>query len=107
LIRKVIRSAIQNGYQPGDFLQGGGYAIRGQLIQDLSMHHLTTRSLAFLHQFYGEDVLATLFCYAMDYYPKGFNQPGEVFGVADQNLPATMPKLIEAQYGVVHSIKEL
>jgi hypothetical protein len=107
LVRRIIRSAIQNGYQPGDFVQGGGYAIRSQLIQSLNTHHLTAYSLAFLHQFYSEDVLATLFCYAMGYYPKGFNQPGEVFGVQNQMLPATISELVEAQYGIIHSIKEL
>jgi glycosyltransferase involved in cell wall biosynthesis len=107
LVRSIIHAAIQNGYQLGDFLQGSGYAICGRLVLDLSTHRLTASPLAFLHQFYGEDVLATLFCYAMDYYPQGCNQPGEVFGVGNQRLPATIPELLEAQYGVVHSIKEL
>lgn len=107
LVRKIIRSAIQNGYQPGDFLQGGGYAIRGQLVRDLYVHHLTTYPLAFLRQHYSEDALVTLLCYAMNYYPQGFNQPGDVFGVEYQVLPATLSELVRAKYAIVHSIKEL
>lgn len=106
-VRKVIRSAIQNGYQPGDFLQGGAYAIRGQLVKDLYSHQLTRNPLAFLGQFYGEDILATLFCYSMGYVPKGFNQPGEVFGVQYKGLPATIPELKDAKYALIHSVKEI
>jgi hypothetical protein len=107
IVRKIICSAIQNGYQPGDFLQGGAYAIRGQLIRELYVHRLTTTPLAFLHQFFGEDVLATLLCYSMAYYPRGFNQKGEVFGVQNQGLPATIPQLVNARFAIVHSVKEL
>lgn len=107
LVRKIILSAIQNGYRPGDFLQGGGYAIRGQLVKDLYVYHLTSYPLAFLYQQYSEDTLVTLFCYSMDYFPKGFNQPGDVFGVEYQGLPATIPQLTDAKYAIIHSIKDV
>lgn len=107
LVRRIICSALHNGYLLGDFLQGGAYAIRGQLIQELYTHRLITNPIAFLRQFYGEDVLATLLCYAMAYFPKGFNQPGEVFGVQNQGIPAPLPQLIDAKFAIVHSIKEI
>ncbi|MBD1849827.1 hypothetical protein [Leptolyngbya sp. ST-U4] len=107
LVRNLIYSAIQNGYRLGDYVQGGGYAIRGQLVHDLYIHRRTTNPLAFLHQFYGEDVLATVFCYSLAYLPKGFNQSGEVFGVDNQELPATISELIDNKFAIIHSIKSL
>ncbi|MBE9061362.1 glycosyltransferase family 2 protein [cf. Phormidesmis sp. LEGE 11477] len=105
IVRNVISRAIRNGYRPGDFIQGGAYAIRGQLVQDLYIHHLTTTPLAFLSQLYGEDILVTLFCYAVGYYPEGCNQSGDVFAVQSKGIPAPIDELKNNSYSIIHSIK--
>jgi len=46
-----------------------------------------------------------MLCYAAGFKPKGYNQPGEVFGVQYKGLPAPLPELKEAGFAIVHSIK--
>ncbi|MFK7777462.1 MAG: glycosyltransferase family A protein [Gimesia sp.] len=105
IVRRVIQAAIRNGYTPGYFIQGGGYAISGDLVSKLRSLGFTRNPLAFLHQFLGEDTLGTILCYAAKFRPRGFNQDGGVFGVQNSGLPAPLPELKEAGFAIVHSVK--
>lgn len=104
-VRRVIRTAISNGYSPGDFIQGGGYAIRGKLIKKLHSLGMITSPETYLGQFFGEDVLATLLCFAGNFQPLDFNSNGEVFAVVNTGLPARAEDLIKLGYAVAHSTK--
>ena len=57
-----------------------------------------------MHQFYGEDVLATLLCFAVKFQPFNFNDPGEVFAVS-QGLCGPPEALVENDYAILHSYK--
>jgi hypothetical protein len=112
-IRKIISAALlapQTGkvqeYRLGNCAQGGGFAVRQELLSDL-------RDRGWLNGWIwvdtdiGEDSVLSLLATAAGWNVEDFNQPGEVFGVQYQGLSGTPEDLVAARYSIVHSLKSL
>lgn len=104
-ISRVIKRAIRNGYRVGDFIQGGGYALNAELLRRASVEGFISRPLDYLWQFFSEDVLATIICFAVRMNVDDCNQSGDVFGVAYSHLSGSPAELIAEDYAIIHSTK--
>ncbi len=103
--RGLLAKAERNGYRRGEYIQGGGYAIAGTLWRRLREVPEADDPLLFLFSKVGEDVSATVLCYACGLRAADFNRPGEVFGVVSVGLPDTPAALEASGYAVIHSVK--
>jgi hypothetical protein len=110
-IRKMISAALlapKTGkvqeYRLGNCAQGGGFAVRQELLSDLRDRGWLNGWL-WVDTDIGEDSVLSLLATAAGWEVEDFNQPGEVFGVQYQGLFAIPEKLVAAGYGIVHSLK--
>jgi hypothetical protein len=102
----LIKDAIKNGYELRRFCQGGGYAINSKLIHALDTRSTLKDPLLFRDRFIGEDVMATVLCYAEGYKAQDFNSPNEPFAVIDSGIPRSVESLIEEKRSIIHSVKD-
>ena len=105
LVARLAKTALSNGYQFGEFVQGGGYALSGELIRRAEQADFVCDPLAFLPMYFSEDHLATLLCFGTNLAPGSFNAKGEVFGVCRAELFTSPEQLRSMNYSIIHSIK--
>lgn len=104
-IRRLVQLAIKHGYIPGYYIQGGGYALHRRVIASPAVAPLIVHPLTPLHQLFGEDVLATLLCYATCHSADNMNAMNEVFAVQNNGLPDTPESLKNSRLCILHSCK--
>ena len=110
-VREIISAALSastsgkvHGYRLGSNAQGGGFAMRRELLNDLRSRGWLNGRI-WLETEIGDDVVLSLLATAAGWEVEDFNRPGEVFGVQYQGLSGTPEELVAAGYGIVHSLK--
>jgi hypothetical protein len=106
LRRQWINAAVENGYELGRHCQGGGYAIRGELLKTLLEKKAFDHPLLWLWTPCGEDVAVTVIAYAHGGRALDFNGRNEPFGVTSRGLADTPEAMVERGFSVIHSIKD-
>lgn len=107
---RALAAAEKHGYQIGDGVQGGAYAVSsaclGQIIRSGWMHgrHGYAPSVA-KGQHVAEDSLMTMLVYAAGYRAADFGGPGQVLGIWDVGLPMPPEELIRQNRLVAHAMK--
>ncbi len=102
--------AIGNGYQIGDGVQGGAYAMTRDCLNTIinrgwftgkdnynPSHHKPHRI--------AEDTLITMLAYAAGFKAEDFGGPGQPFGVRHKELPMPPEELIRQNKLIAHPIK--
>jgi len=102
--RRLIERAQANGYQLGEHCQGGAYAISMRAVRAMNTEGLLDCRL-WRGTVLTEDVVMGIQVRALGFSMAGMADPGEPFGVTHQGLPGDPQYLVDAGYGVVHSVK--
>jgi hypothetical protein len=107
---QAIDAAEKNGYQTGEGVQGGAYAVSSacleQIIRNGWMHGRrgyapsTVKGLQV-----AEDSLMTMLVYAAGYRAEDFGGPGQPFGIWDVGLPMPPAELVRQNRLVTHAMK--
>ena len=107
---KPYQLAIQNGYQVGDGVQGGAYALsrtcldsitkRGWFLGSDGYHPSGVRG-----QHVAEDSLIAMLTYAAGYKVGEIGGPGQPFGLWDVGLPMSPEELLRQNRIVTHAMK--
>lgn len=105
LIRNIVKKAIYNGYTPGFYVQGGGYAVKSNLAESLYSEVLK-EPLNFVSLPFGEDVWMTILAYYEEFEVNNFNQRGEPFGVQDSKIPGSCSQMIKEGRSILHSVRD-
>lgn len=110
-VRKIISAALSasktgkvQGYRLGSNAQGGGFAIRWELLNDLRRRGWLN-GWPWVDTEITDDPVLSLLATAAGWDVEDFNQPGEVFGVQHQGLAGTPEELVATGYSIVHSLK--
>lgn len=102
--------AVRNGYQIGNGIQGGAYAVSQNCLNTM-IHH------GWFHEHHGyspsrirgrqiaEDSLITMLTYAAGYRAADIGGPGQPFGLWYPGLPMTPEELVFQNRLVTHAIK--
>lgn len=102
--------SIRNGYQVGDGVQGGAYAVSHSCLDTIIRH-------GWLHgkngyhpsiikgQHVAEDSLIAMLTYAAGFKAQDIGGPGQPFGIWDVGLPMPPEELVKQNRLVTHSIK--
>jgi hypothetical protein len=102
--KAVIDEALGRGYRVGEHCQGGGFAITTAAARAMAERgwldgHLWHRTGI------AEDVAISVQVRAVGYTLSDMVGPGEPFAVQHEGLGGEPAELVDAGYGVVHSIK--
>jgi hypothetical protein len=110
-VRKIISAALSasktgkvQGYRLGSNAQGGGFAIRRELLSDL-LSREWLNGWTWIDSEIADDPALSLLATAAGWEVEDFNRPGEVFGVQYKGLSGTPEDLVAARYSIVHSLK--
>lgn len=108
--KRVLEAAEKNGYQVGEGVQGGAYALSSscldQIIRSGWMHGKDGYAPSTIKgQHVAEDSLITMLVYAAGFRAADFGGPGQVFGNWDVGLPMPPEELLRQNRLVAHSIK--
>ena len=110
-VRKIISAALSASktgkvqeYRLGSNAQGGGFAIRRELLSDLRSRG-RLNGWTWIDSEIADDPALSLLATAAGWEVEDFNRPGEVFGVQYKGLSGTPEDLVAARYSIVHSLK--
>ncbi len=104
--RGHLREALRNGYQPGEFCQGGGYAVSVEMLNRMANAGYLSDPLLWLHLPLGEDVAVSLYVRAVGMHIAGCVDEGDAFGISVfHGIPYPPEELLSRGYSVIHSIK--
>jgi hypothetical protein len=106
LRKKIFKSAIDYGYQYGQHIMGGSYAVSGKLIDQWYSRGYLQYPELFARSYLGEDTAISLLVFAAGYQLGCFNAKGEVFGVWYRQPEKSPSELYEMGYALIHSIKD-
>jgi hypothetical protein len=105
-LRPWIARAVRNGHLVADYCQGGAYAISGQLIREMRRCETFASARTWLPlEYFGEDEVMSMYCYALGLRPHDFSAEGEPFGVSWHGLPCSPAELASRQHALIHSLK--
>jgi hypothetical protein len=102
--------AIRNGYQLGDGVQGGAYAVSHDCL-DTVIRHGWFHGKNGYHpsiikgQHVAEDSLIAMLTYASGFRAQDIGGPGQPFGIWDVGLPMPPEELVRQNRLVTHAIK--
>jgi hypothetical protein len=107
---KPFDMAIRNGYQIGDGVQGGAYAISHSCLDAIIRHgwfHGKNgyRPSSVKGQHIAEDSLIAMLTYAAGFQAKDIGGPGQPFGIWDIGLPMSPEELVRQNRLVTHAMK--
>jgi hypothetical protein len=102
LVRGVLQAALRAGYEPGEHCMAAGCAITAPLIAALNARGWLSDPRRWLHARLGDDMVLGAMCRATGLALRDLH---EVFGLQHVGLPGEPRELLEAGYGVVHSVK--
>ena len=105
-IKLALIEAMKNGYQLSEHCQGGGYAVRAEMLKRMDSRGYLDDPLSWLRSGLTEDVMMGLYTHAVGMRMADFNQPNEPFGVQYQGLPGRPEELLARGYSIIHSIKD-
>ena len=105
-----FRLAIRNGYEIGDGVQGGAYAISRSCLEEINnrgwlQNTKRYKPLMVRGRQVGEDSLITMLTYAAGYRVAEFGGPGQPFGLWDVGLPMPPEELVAQGRLVTHAMK--
>jgi hypothetical protein len=103
--RLFLRRALANGYRPGEFCSGGGYAVSRALMDSLRDDADFADSLLFRGTRITEDNMMAVACRAAGLELADYNGEGEPFGVTGVTLAGEPGRLLELGYSVIHPVK--
>jgi hypothetical protein len=103
--RSIFKDALQNGYQYGQHIMGGGYAMSRLMVGEWSARGYLKDCSLFERSYLGEDSVMTIMAYASGFKPGCFNNPGDVFGVWYREPECAAEVLQSNGYALIHSIK--
>lgn len=107
---KPYDMAIRNGYQLGDGVQGGAYAVSHNCL-DTIIRHGWFHGKNDYHpsiikgQHVAEDSLIAMLTYAAGFRAQDIGGPGQPFGIWDVGLPMPPEELVRQSRLVTHAIK--
>lgn len=99
--RRILRLALEHGYEWGEHCLGGAYAVAGDLVRDWNERGWLDDELAWRRTNLGEDVVVGLMCRAAGRRLAN----SDVFGARFTGLPADPETLADSDYAIVHSVK--
>lgn len=102
--------AIANGYQVGDGVQGGAYAMSRECIETIAARGWFEgaegyQPSAIRGEHVAEDSLIAMLAYAAGYRVAEFGGPGQPFGIWDVGLPMPPVELVRQNRLVTHAMK--
>ena len=107
---KPYQLAVQNGYQVGDGVQGGAYALSRACLDKIAKcgwlsgadgyHPSGVRG-----RYVAEDSLITMLTFAAGYKVGDFGGPGQPFGLRHIGLPMSPEDLVRHNHIVTHAMK--
>ena len=103
--RLFLQRALANGYQPGEFCSGGGYAISRALMDKLREDVDFADNFLFRATRITEDNMMAIACRAAGLKMANYNRDGEPFGVTGISLADKPHRLLERGYSVLHPVK--
>jgi hypothetical protein len=104
-IKPLIERAIANGHALGEYCQGGGYVVSRELLRRIAAEPLFADPVFMQDLFFGEDVIVSLACAALDLKMYDLSRQGEPFAIHPFCLPFSCEEIIRLGRSVVHSIK--
>jgi hypothetical protein len=107
---KPYDMAIRNGYQIGDGVQGGAYAVSHTCLDTIIRHgwfHGKNgyRPSGIKGQHVAEDSLIAMLTYAAGFQAQDIGGPGQPFGIWDIGLPMSPEELVRQNRLVTHALK--
>jgi hypothetical protein len=107
---KPYQLAIQNGYQVGDGVQGGAYALSRACLDSISKRGWFLGTDGYCPsgvrgRHVAEDSLITMLTYAAGYKAGDIGGPGQSFAIWDVGLPMAPEELVRQNRIVTHAIK--
>jgi hypothetical protein len=106
VLRRRIIEARRNGYSYGDHCIGGGYAVPRRFLQRMAERGYFADWPAWVGFDIGEDVCIAIYVRAVGLALADANRPGQPFGVEYHTLPGSPQEIVDADYAVIHSIKD-
>jgi hypothetical protein len=103
-IRAILRQALLNGYILGENCLGGGYAISGATLAEMSEAGLLDEPMLWINTPCSEDVVISLYVKRVCKDFADFNGIGEPFGVSVKASPFSPEEVIKRGYSIVHSV---
>jgi hypothetical protein len=103
--RNDLETALRNGYPPGEYMQGGAYAISHALIAKLAQLR-TERDLECWHNLpIAEDVLMGMYAWVFGLGLMEYQGGEKLFAVQDRGLPGMPEDLLAQHHTILHSLK--
>lgn len=104
-MRQVIKLAKSRGYELGDFVQGGGYAIRREALVAIKSEGLMDDPLTWIETSVGEDIVMSLYVCAAGFKLGDLVEDGDPFAVQDSGICDDPDRLVKRGYAVIHALK--
>lgn len=104
-IRDALRLAVANGYEVGDFVHGGGYAIRREALARIHALGLFRDPLMWIETSIPEDVVMSVYVQAAGYRFADLVDDGDPFAVQAAGLLDSPERLVARGFGIVHAVK--
>jgi hypothetical protein len=104
-VARLILTALDRGYEPGEHCLGGGYALPRTLLDRMAAAGHLDEPMSWMNVDMAEDVMVGVHVRAAGMTLANHVLPGEVFGVRYQGLSAAPAMLLEQGYAVIHSVK--
>lgn len=105
VIRKHIEKALSNGYELGEYVQGGSYALSGELIRRLGLAGHLDRPLLWRDIPSGEDVMMGIYTRNVGMSFLSMTEVGEPFAIQYRGLPYPPEVLVKRGHAITHSVK--
>ena len=106
LLRETLESAMANGYELGEFVQGGGYAIHRTALRAMDSRGLLDVPRRWIRAPFSEDVAVSVCIMAAGHKLGGAVDDGEPFAVESEGLSDTPERLIQRGFSVIHALKK-
>lgn len=103
--KATFNRALEHGYEYGEHVLGGAYAISGKAVRTLGDSGLLGDYELFNYTNMGEDTSTSLLTISAGLKLDDFNQSGEPFAVWYKNVEFGYPTLLSDNRSVIHSTK--
>jgi hypothetical protein len=105
VIRKHIERALSQGYELGEYVQGGSYALSGELIRRLGLAGYLDQPLLWRDIPSGEDVMMGIYTRSVGMSFLSMTGVGEPFAIQYRGLPYPPEVLVKRGHAMTHSVK--
>ncbi len=105
VLRRLVGRAVANGYELGEHVLGGAYAVTRAGLDGLAATGAFADPLLWLGARLTEDAAVGLHARAAGLTMLDHVGPGEVFGVRYVGLPFPPAELLARGYAIIHSVK--